>query len=293
MSYMHIENLYKAREILEFKTCYALEKIHGTSAHVAYRDGVLRLSSGGESAERFAKLFDREKLSTAFAAKFTPLDPVTVYGEAYGGKQQGMSKTYGAELKFIAFEVKVGDVFLSVPKAFTLATDLGFEFVDYVCIETNMDAINEQRDRPSTQAARNGIMEPKLREGVVLRPPFEVVTNNGRRIIAKHKREEFSERGTPKFEDLDPTRRMILEKAEAIADEWVTPMRLSHVIDRLISEREDKDVSMKDTPVLIVLMNEDVTREASGEIVGSPEVRKHIGQKTVKLLKERLSAILR
>src|SRR3990167_11482310 len=51
MSYMHIENLYKAQDILAFKRCFALEKIHGTSAHVAWRDGSVVLSSGGEKAE--------------------------------------------------------------------------------------------------------------------------------------------------------------------------------------------------------------------------------------------------
>lgn len=28
MGYLHIDNLYKAQEILLFRTCYALEKIH-------------------------------------------------------------------------------------------------------------------------------------------------------------------------------------------------------------------------------------------------------------------------
>ena len=30
MGYMHIDNLYKDQRILQFKECYALEKIHGT-----------------------------------------------------------------------------------------------------------------------------------------------------------------------------------------------------------------------------------------------------------------------
>lgn len=37
MGYLHIDNLYKAQEILAFRTCFALEKIHGTSANVARR----------------------------------------------------------------------------------------------------------------------------------------------------------------------------------------------------------------------------------------------------------------
>jgi hypothetical protein len=30
MGYLHIDNLYKSQDILLFKRCYALEKIHGT-----------------------------------------------------------------------------------------------------------------------------------------------------------------------------------------------------------------------------------------------------------------------
>ncbi len=39
MGYLHIENLYKNIDIMQFKECYAMEKIHGTSAHVRFKDG--------------------------------------------------------------------------------------------------------------------------------------------------------------------------------------------------------------------------------------------------------------
>lgn len=38
MGYMHIDNLYKNQDMLIFRECYALEKIHGTSAHVSWKD---------------------------------------------------------------------------------------------------------------------------------------------------------------------------------------------------------------------------------------------------------------
>ena len=37
MGYLHIDNLYKNQDILMFKECYAMEKIHGTSAHVSFK----------------------------------------------------------------------------------------------------------------------------------------------------------------------------------------------------------------------------------------------------------------
>lgn len=292
MSYMHIDNLYRSQEILAFKTCYAMEKIHGTSAHVAWRDGRVVLSSGGESSERFAKLFDVEKLAALFAAKFLENESVTVYGEAYGGKQQRMSKTYGPDLKFIAFEVKVGDCWLSVPNAENVVDHLELEFVDYAEIPTDIEAINAERDKPSAQAVRNGIVEPRIREGVVLRPPFEVSLNNGKRVMSKHKREEFAERGSPKLDDIDPSKREMMENADAIANEWVVPERLMHVIDRLISERENKTLDITDTRQIIELMVEDVMREAVGEVADNQPTRRAIGGRAAKMFKQHLQAQL-
>src|SRR4051812_23692424 len=112
MGYLHINNLYKDQKILNFKRCYALEKVHGTSAHVKFSvdehpDGIdiynLTFYGGGEKHERFEALFDK----AALLQRFEELGhrEVTVYGEAYGGKQQGMSHTYGPDLKFIVFDV--------------------------------------------------------------------------------------------------------------------------------------------------------------------------------------------
>ena len=106
MAYLSIDNLYKAQTILLFKECYALEKIHGTSAHITYRENQLTFFSGGSSHENFVKLFDRDKLLEKFI-QIGQTD-IVVYGEAHGGKMQGMRETYGNELKFVAFEVKIG-----------------------------------------------------------------------------------------------------------------------------------------------------------------------------------------
>ncbi len=289
MGYLHIDNLYKAQEILAFRTCYAMEKIHGTSAHVAWRGGV-HFFSGGESHERFVTIFDAPALHAKFAERFTAEDKVTVYGEAYGGKCQHMSKSYGDALKFIAFDVQVGEAWLSVPQAAELVAHIGLEFVDFAEVSTDLVSLDAERDKPSTQAKRNGIADDKIREGVVLRPPFEVTLNNGRRVIAKHKRDEFAERGRPKV-DLDPSKREMLEGADAIALEWVTPMRLEHVIDAMLSARESKSVDMSDTPAVIAGMVADVTREAHGEIADNDAARKSIGRRTVMLFKQRVQRI--
>jgi hypothetical protein len=283
MGYRHIDNLYKNQAILAFRECWALEKIHGTSAHVRWSDGKVWFHSGGEKPERFASLFDEAALASAFAELGQPT--VIVYGEAYGGKQQGQSHRYGLELKFIAFEVQVGDVWLSVPNAHGVTAKLGLEFVHYAKVSTDLAALDAERDAPSVQARRNGIEGDKPREGVVLRPMTEFVDHRGDRVIAKHKRDDERETKTPRAV-VDPTKQAVLEKAEAIADEWVTPTRLEHVLDKL------PDANIERIQEVIGAMVEDVLREGAGEFVDSREARTAIRRRTAELFKRHLSSVL-
>ena len=285
MGYLHIENLYKNQTILLFKECYALEKIHGTSAHVGWKDETLYFFSGGAAAGEFSKLFNEENLTAKFIA--AGKSEIVVYGEAYGGKMQGMSKTYGADLRFVVFDVKIGESWLNVPNAEAFAISFGLEFVPYAKIPTSLITIDAERDKPSGQSIRNlGVLEGvnKIREGVVLRPLEEMTDKRGNRVICKHKRAEFSETKTP--HQVDPARKEVFDKAEAIAEEWVTEMRLSHVLDKIGNPRD-----MEAIPELIQAMIEDVTREAAGEILDSKEARKAIGQKAVQLFKTRIMQI--
>jgi len=284
MGYRHIENLYKNQGILAFKECFALEKLHGTSTSIQWRDGKLQFSSGGAKAERFRSLFDEAALVKAFEALGHPT--VVVYGEAYGGSQQKQTWRYGKDLKFAAFEVKIDDTWLSVENAHNVATKLSLEFVHYERIAATVEEIDKQRDAPSVQAVRNGIEEPQPREGVVLRPLTEYRDHRGERVLSKHKRDEERETNTPR-QVVDPEKLKVLEEAQAIADEWVTPTRLEHVLDKI-----EGDIGMERTKEVIQAMTEDVLREGAGEIVDSKEARKAIGSTTAKLFKKYFQAKL-
>jgi len=290
MGYLHIDNLYKpsAQAILLFKECYALEKIHGTSAHLSWKPGIrgdVRYFAGGESHERFMALFDHAAL-IAKCQEIFALDNVTIYGEAYGGKQQGMSGTYGKELHFAAFDVRVGEAWLSVPNAHDVCAKLGIEFVAYEKVSTDLDCLNYERDRDSRQALRNGMGPGHKQEGVVLRPLIELTTNNGGRIICKHKRDEFKETKTAR--EVSPEAAQALADAEAIATEWVTPMRLQHILQKLPA-----GIGMESTRDVIAAMVADVYREGAGEIVESREASKAIGVAAAWLFRQHLQAALR
>lgn len=302
MSYLSIVNLYKAKEILEFKWVWALEKVHGSSAHVAWKDKKLEFFSGGTSQVMFEKLFDHAALTAAFE-KLGHAE-VTVYGEAFGGKCQGMSDTYGKELRFIAFDVcvvnrNVADppdpyeplahaVWLDVPNAYEVATGLGIAFVPFEKVSTDVTALDAIRDR-SSQVAESLGFPGKPREGVVLRPPFEVRLNNRHRVITKHKGEAFKEReNVPKV--ASPEALAVLEGAQQIADEWVTEMRLTHVLDKLSIGRPPLEI--QDTPLVKTAMVADVLREAAGEIVPGRDVERAIGNATAKMFRKRITTVL-
>lgn len=282
MAYLHIENLYKNPDIFLFKECFATEKIHGTSAHISFQpDGELRFFSGGVKHEDFIKLFDHNKLRQDFLTQYPNFQyPIIVFGEAYGGKCQKMSATYGKELRFVAFEVKMGDNWLDVPNAEQVATNLGFDFVHYVKIPTTIEALNMELNNDSMQAVKNGMGTGHKREGIVIRPLMELKKNNGERIIVKHKRDDFKETKTPRnLED----KLKVLTEAKEIATEWVTPMRLHHVLDKL-----GKEIVIENMGDVIKNMVEDIERESVGEIVLSKTAKKEIGKETARLFKEYL-----
>jgi hypothetical protein len=295
MSYLDIDNLYKNQDILRFRECYAMEKIDGTSAHVTFKSGRLALFAGGASYEQFVKIFDQDALTKKFEAMMLGDKSICVYGEAYGGKMQGRSKTYGDTLKFIAFEVKIGDSWLNVPDAEKIVLDLGLEFVHYKLIKTDLALIDAERDAPSEQARRNGCFAntdkygycPPSREGVVLRPTEELTKNNGERIICKHKRDESRETATPR-KVVDPKQLQIIADAKAIAKEWVTAERLNHILTSGVVETK-----IENTGKVIQLMIADVLKESKNEIVDSSEARKEIGTATAIIFKDRLKEVLK
>ena len=263
MGYLHIDNLYLNKEILMFKQCYTLEKIHGSSSHITF--------DGDNQLHGHNNFFDKEELLSLFKKYFN--SKVIVYGEIYGDTILKMRNTYGDTKKFIAFDVKIDGMWLRVPDAEDVCKKLNIEFVDYNLISTNLETINAERDKPSVQAKRNGIIGNKIREGIVLRPLIEMTKNNGSRIICKHKNDEFRETKTPRI--VSNKELKVLTDANKIAEEWVTAERLNHVLDKI-----EKPINERKTGIVIKAMIEDVCREGKNEIVGSVAVKKTIGKKT-------------
>lgn len=283
MSYDHIPNLYQDQTILMFRRVYALEKIHGTSAKISWRDGHLHLHGGG--APGFQDVFDRAALTTAFEALGHPR--VSVHGEAYGASVMRMGLVYGPALRFVAFAVKIDELWLNVPNAADVADKLALAFVAFEEVDATVEALDFERDRPSRQAVRNGMGEQKA-EGIVIHPLITLRKNNGDRLMAKHKREEFSERASGQdARVVDPAQLVVLAEAEAIALEWVTGRRLEHVLAHLTAAL-GREPGLRDTAAVLWAMTEDVYREAGGEVVRSRASDRAISTRARELFHARL-----
>ncbi len=287
MSYIHIENAFRYPDIFLFREVYATEKIHGTTSHISWNpeDKKLNVHAGAGAHKDVCAFLKLDALKERFAAKFL-INKVTVYGETYGGKLQHMFETYGDVVRFVAFDVMINGRWCSVPEAEKVVVDLGLEFVHYDKTECTIEKLNAFMNAPSVQAVRNGIVGDKAREGIVVRPLVELTKSNGDRIICKHRRPEFretkSERELREIADVDPAKFAILEKAQEIADEYVTERRFSHVFEKLGILAP----TIKDSRVIIEAMLADIKRESSGEVVWSKEAEASVGRSTAALFKE-------
>lgn len=303
MGYAKIPNLYRpeARTILMFKEVWALEKIHGTSAHITFQldptkadpTDQITYFSGGTNPATFERIFSKDDLLRNFLA--LGHQHITVFGESYGGTERGMSYLYGHTPKFIAFDVRIGGdegYFVTVPEAHTIALTLGLDFVAYMQVSTTMEALDAERDAGSIQAIRNNIditqCHSLLREGIVLRPLVEM-HYRGHRICAKHKNDKFGcggeRKNTPKIDD--PEKLKLYTDAQEAAEEFVTEMRLHHILGKMV-----QPVGIEKIPEVVKAMIADIELEAKGEILENDETRKAISRKTVAIFKKHIQQIL-
>jgi hypothetical protein len=108
-----------------------------------------------------------------------------------------------------------------------------------------------------------------------------MTTGNGNRVICKHKGDEFRETASPRVVT-DPSQLKVMTDAQEIADEWVTPNRLEHILQKI------PDHKMEKMPEILAAMTEDILREGAGEITDTPVTRKAIRGKTVIIYKAHL-----
>lgn len=295
MGYKKISNLQEKHPIFLFKEVYAMEKIHGTSTSITFTQTSPgqwshSLFSGGiKSYDFLAMLESRYQLTTTIKKNLIQLKSndtntkeIIIYGEGYGGRCQNMAHAYGP-LNFVAFEVSVDGKWYSVERAHRFVEALGLPFVYYEIGPATIEWLMSQRGRPSEQAKRNG-MGIQMSEGIIIRAPIELYDENGGRLVAKYKRDDFRE--TSSIRSLTETPEVLVE-SNAIAEEWVVEERLNHVLSALAA-RGTPCSEMQDTGRVIEEMLKDVAIESAGQVVWSEDVKRAISRRTALLYKLRV-----
>jgi len=185
--------LYALQEFdyLKSNTWVFTEKIDGTNIRVMWdcEDGEVRLGGRTERAQMptflFSKLqtiFPKEKFLAAY-----PETSMTIYGEGYGAKIQKVGVNYIPDgVSFIAFDVRIGEVWLERENVEDIAGVLGIDVVPIVGtgeLGTGIDLVSD---------GLKSTFGDFLAEGLVMRPQVELRNRSGGRIITKIKHKDFA-----------------------------------------------------------------------------------------------------
>jgi hypothetical protein len=147
------------------------------------------------------------------------LENITLYGEGYGPKIQGGGKYVQADIewnrkldpvnpyrkpehKFVLFDVKIGDFWLSRDNVNDIAEKLGIESVPVIGTGSLWNAIESVKSTPKNtgdRIVRSAYIKGGLKsewgdfeaEGIVARPTVPLFNRRGERIITKIKGKDF------------------------------------------------------------------------------------------------------
>jgi len=179
------------------------EKVDGTNIRVGYTPGMVVFGGRTEKSELPGPLSEwlMANLTAEVFANAGFEDGVTLYGEGYGPKIQS-GENYSPSQKFVLFDVKIGDFWLSRPNVIDVASKLGLDAVPVIGRGTLFDAMDivrsgfifnnaggiERYGRGTLQSAWGDFDA----EGIVARPVVDMFDRFGNRIITKIKKVDFN-----------------------------------------------------------------------------------------------------
>jgi hypothetical protein len=173
------------------------EKLDGTNvrvmwdgAHVTFNGKTDGAQMPGGLVQFLQGMFGTWQMQERFAEKFGT-DPVTIYGEGFGGKIQSGTK-YSPTSIFAAFDVRVGDFWLRHPDFIQVCESLGIPQVPQI-EKTRFEpcwTLDEAIDY--ARAGFNSTYGPFPAEGVIAKPTTELRTRLGERIVVKIKTLDFA-----------------------------------------------------------------------------------------------------
>jgi Rnl2 family RNA ligase len=280
LKYPELVTLDKRPEILAVKQVVATEKLHGSNFRVLFPAGMASLDEvrfGGRN-EVFAPGDDgfyggkavrwwksraalMQRLWEVFAAYGFGSD-VVVYGEICGaGIQKGVRYAASDDALFRAFDIRVGDCFVTYDLFTKLCDDAGLPRVPEIWRgEPTLAAFDALLEKPSEEGLRNGVAaEGNLAEGVVIRSNPLLRDVFGSWLIIKHKSAGFAEvaKRAPKTGAKPEGRADV----DAFTAAFVTRGRILNAVGRLRDAGAKLAGGMEDMPVLAPAVVADLHKE--------------------------------
>lgn len=288
--YPEIVLLDRRPEILAVKEVVATEKLHGSNFRIHFPCGMTsidevkfgsRETEHGTPGEKFplgsAVLWfqARPELLTSMweVIKSYGFSDATVFGEAFGPgiKAKGVKYSTGQEMLFRAFDIMVGENFVTY--------DLFCEIADKMTLPRvpelwrgapSEEAFNALLEQPSHTGKANGIDDPQnLAEGVVIRSNPLLRNVFGEWLIVKHKGKKFSEVSHAPT----PAKERTTSPADVFVATYVTEGRVRNAIGRLGDRGETLANAMTDVPALVTEVLADLRKECGTELaaLGVPD----------------------
>ena len=276
LKYPEIVRLDRRPEILAVRDVVATEKIHRTNFRVFFPAGMTSVAEvrfGGRNEEhgpetsfyggRPQRWFSEDllgRMMQTFASY--GFSDVTVFGEAFGaGIQKGVRYTPGDEVLFRAFDVAVGPNFLTYDLFVKVCDEAGLPRVPEIWRgEPSVAAFDALLEKPSAEAAKNGVTSSDVSEGVVIRSTPLLRNVFGEWLIVKHKCEKFSEVARKA-----PRERADTSAATSFALAFVTPGRIVNALGRIRDAGKVVHDDMQDMKELVPAILADLQKEQMPE----------------------------
>ncbi len=276
--YPELVTLDKRPEILSVKQVVATEKLHGSNFRVLFpaamtspdevrfggRNEVFAPGDHGFYGGKAVRWFtSRPELLLRMMEVFASygFSDVAVYGEICGaGIQKGVRYATTDEALFRAFDIMVGDNFVTYDLFVTLCEAMGLPRVPEIWRgEPSLAAFDALLEKPSTEGQRNGVAaEDNVSEGVVIRSNPLLRDVFGSWLIIKHKSEGFAEVARKRPDRAGAPARGPMDE---FAETFVVRGRLVNALGRLRDAGEKLAQAMDDVPVLTRAVVDDLHKE--------------------------------
>ena len=284
--YPHIKNLDDTPGIFDLPEVIVTEKIHGSGMRIGLIDGCVRF--GGRRLE-FTNISPQSKDGQGFVswaletglgekiAKTFQNHDIIFYGEWHGSGtpqkgwpqiQKGIRYIKGNDFRI--FDIRLDGKYLSQDQLSEFAEKAGLKTMPILCRgKPERKIFDSFIDTMSLLGAENGIAYPEnTMEGIVIRPIQFLWEENREPVMAKHKIGKWAERASEQRHPKIPKQKKeIPAGAKEFAEEFVTDVRLEHILDQL--KEENIPIEKSAMGEVMKRMGQDIKREGNSTLINA------------------------